>query len=242
VTACGVPQHTSAFARRAPCIWTLLSNLSGTVKIAEKGPAAGSRSFPACISPRADSDFQQDVWRRDAPGGDEKVVNIRKETPADIPSVRRLNDVVFAFTVEGTIVDALRENCPGVLSLVAMDGVRIVGHIFFSPVEIDGMSSNEAMGLGPMAVLPDCQRKGIGAALVAAGLRELEKSGCAVVVVLGHAGYYPRFGFVPASRYRLQSQWPGIHDDVFMVKFFKNEQAGLVSGTVRYRKEFDAAV
>jgi putative acetyltransferase len=169
-------------------------------------------------------------------------VNIRKETPADIPSIRRLNDLVFAGPVEGTIVDAVRESCPGALSLVAVEGDRIVGHLFFSPVEIDGMSGNEAMGLGPLAVLPDLQRQGIGAALVAAGLRELEKSGCAVVVVLGHAGYYPRFGFVPASRHRLHSQWPDIPDDVFMVRFLKNEKAGLVSGAVRYRKEFDAAV
>jgi putative acetyltransferase len=174
--------------------------------------------------------------------GRTNIMNIRKETPADFPSIRRLNDLVFAGPVEGTIVGAVRENCPGALSLVAVAGDRIVGHLFFSPVEIDGMSGNEAMGLGPLAVLPDFQRQGIGAALVAAGLRELEKSGCAVVVVLGHAGYYPRFGFVPASRYRLHSQWPGIPDDVFMVRFLKNEKAGPLSGTVRYRKEFDAAV
>jgi putative acetyltransferase len=149
---------------------------------------------------------------------------------------------VFAGPVEGTVVDALRESCPDALSLVAVEGDRILGHIFFSPVEIGGLSGVEAMGLGPMAVLPDFQRKGIGAALVAAGLRELEKSGCAVVVVLGHAGYYPRFGFVPASRFRLKSQWPGIPDDVFMARFLRNEKAGLVNGTVRYRKEFDAEV
>ena len=169
-------------------------------------------------------------------------MNTRKETPADVPSIRRLNDLVFAGPVEGTIVDALRESCPDALSLVAVEGDRIVGHIFFSPVAINGLSGVEAMGLGPMAVLPDFQRKGSGAALVAAGLRELEKSGCAVVVVLGHAGYYPRFGFVPASRFRLHCQWPGVPDEVFMVRFLKNEKAGLVNGTVRYRKEFDAAV
>jgi putative acetyltransferase len=166
---------------------------------------------------------------------------IRTEIPEDIPEIRRLNDLAFHGPVEGSIVDALRERCPDVLSLVAVEGGRIVGHLFFSPVTINGMTGNEAMGLGPMAVLPKFQRKGIGKALINEGIRKLEQSGCAVVVVLGHTEYYPQFGFVPASHYGLKSQWEGIPADVFMVRFLKKEKIGLVSGIVRYQPEFDTA-
>ncbi len=166
---------------------------------------------------------------------------IRKEIPTDIPDIRRLNDLAFHGPVEGSIVDALRERCPDVLSLVAVQGGRIVGHLFFSPVEINGITGTEAMGLGPMAVLPKFQRKGIGKALINEGIRMLEQSGCAVVVVLGHTEYYPQFGFVPASQYGLKSQWEGIPADVFMVRFLKKEKIGLVSGIVRYQREFGTA-
>jgi len=167
---------------------------------------------------------------------------IRKEATKDIQEIRRLNDLVFAGPLEGTIVDAIRGRCTDPLSLVAVDGDQIIGHIFFSPVAINGMKGIEAMGLGPMAVLPEYQRKGIGKALITKGIRELEKAGCVVVVVLGHADYYPRVGFAPASRYGLKCQWEEILDDVFMVRFLNRDRIGKTSGIVRYRKEFDAAV
>ncbi len=167
-----------------------------------------------------------------------KVI-IRKEIPADIPEIRRLNDLAFHRPVEGSIVDALRERCQDVLSLVAVEGSMIVGHLFFSPVDVKGMTGTEAMALGPMDVLPKFQRKGIGKALINEGIRRLEQSGCAVVVVLGHTEYYPRFGFVPASQYGLKSQWEGIPADVFMVRFLKKEKIGLATGIVRYQREFD---
>jgi putative acetyltransferase len=125
---------------------------------------------------------------------------------------------------------------------VAVEGDKIIGHIFFSPVAINGMKGIEAMGLGPIAVLPEYQRKGIGNALIEKGIRELEKAGCAVVVVLGHAEYYSKFGFAPASRYGLKCQWEGILDDVFMVRFLDRERIGKTTGIVRYRNEFDTAV
>ena len=68
-----------------------------------------------------------------------------------------------------------------------------------------------------MAVTPDRQRQGIGSELVQAGLEILRKQGCPFVIVLGHPAFYPRFGFVPASRYGLISQWEGVPDAAFMV-------------------------
>ncbi len=168
-------------------------------------------------------------------------MKIRKESPADLPEIRRLNDLVFAGSAEGSIVDAVRTSCPSALSLVAVERERIIGHVFFSPVTIEGMTGNKAMGLGPMCVHPDFQRNGIGTALVTEGIYELETLGCAVVVVLGHPEYYPRLGFVPANRHGLKCQWEGVPDDVFMVRFLEADMAGAVRGVVRYQKEFETA-
>jgi putative acetyltransferase len=105
--------------------------------------------------------------------------------------------------MEADIVDALRSSCPEALSLVAIQDTHVVGHMLFTPVTIDGASIVGGMGLAPMAVLPEKQRLGIGSRLVRAGLEQLRHVGCPFVIVLGHPEYYPRFGFLPASRFGL---------------------------------------
>ncbi len=167
---------------------------------------------------------------------------IRKETAKDFRDIRELHDRVFSGPTEGSIVDGIRKGNPDALSLVAVVNDRIVGHIFFSPVAIGGLDAIPAMGLGPMAVLPEHQKQGIGAALVTRGIQLLQESGCAMVFVLGHAGYYPRFGFSPASRHGFTCQWDGAPDDAFMVKFLRKEYDGVVGGTVEYLPEFNEAV
>jgi putative acetyltransferase len=93
------------------------------------------------------------------------------------------------------------------ISLVpVLDGL-VVGHIFFSPVSIESESSIfTAMGLTPMAVLPEYQRQGFGSQLVREGLKECLRIGHNIVVVLGHPEYYPRFGFTPAKPKGLRSE------------------------------------
>ncbi len=98
------------------------------------------------------------------------------------------------------------------------------------------------MGLAPMAVLPERQRQGIGYRLVEAGLRILRKQDCPFVIFLGHPGFYPRFGFVPASQYGLTCQWEGVPDAVVMVLVFDEAAMAGVTGVARYRDEFGAAM
>ena len=107
-----------------------------------------------------------------------------------------MNRLAFEQDQEGNIVDALRSNGAALASLVATDTEKIVGHIMYSPASI-GLLSGAA--LGPMAVRPDYQRHGIGHRLVEWGNRMLKDSGCPFIIVVGHAAYYPRFGFKPAS-------------------------------------------
>jgi putative acetyltransferase len=171
------------------------------------------------------------------------MIEVREEQREDALEVRKVNERAFGQMTEAFIVDALRKNCGDLLSLVAVDSDRLVGHILFSPVviECEGWTIS-GMGLAPMAVLPEYQRRGIGTALVHAGVRALNERRCPFVIVLGHAGYYPRFGFERASRYAIRSQWEGVPDEAFMVLMLDKAAMQNVSGIARYRAEFDAAV
>jgi putative acetyltransferase len=93
------------------------------------------------------------------------------------------------------------------------------------------------LGLAPMAVLPSRQRGGIGSALVRDGLERCRLSGVQAVVVLGHAEYYPRFGFIPASRARLRCEYD-VPDDVFMVCELEEGSLAGKAGTIRYHPAF----
>ena len=168
---------------------------------------------------------------------------IRKEETEDIAGIRLVNQRAFGQPQEADIVDALRDACPEGLSFVAVEEDRIVGHVLFSPVTIhspDGVV--KGMGLAPMAVMPEHQRRGIGTKLVRAGLAALKESSCPFVIVLGHPEYYPRFGFVPASGRGLRCQWDGVPDAAFMVFILDEFAMRGVSGVARYRSEFDAAM
>lgn len=100
-----------------------------------------------------------------------------------------------------------------------------------------GLLALRIMGLAPMAVAPEHQRRGIGSALVRAGLEQCRQLGVGAVAVLGHPAYYPRFGFVPSARFGIGSEYE-VPEDVFMVLEL---QAGVLlsgSGTATYHAAF----
>jgi putative acetyltransferase len=143
-------------------------------------------------------------------------MRIRTAVPEDAAGIRAVNVSAFGTTAEADLVEALCERAAPIISLVAdADGV-IVGHILFTPMTLDADRELKVMGLAPMAVATGRQRQGIGGALVRAGLDECWHLGAAAVAVLGHAEYYPRFGFAPASKLGLMSQYD-VPDDVFMI-------------------------
>lgn len=166
-------------------------------------------------------------------------MTIRPERPEDAPQVRNINELAFGQSVEADLVEALQQACPDSLSLVAEDR-GVVGHILFTPVVVENAGRRlVGMGLAPMAVLPEHQRRGVGSQLVRQGLEILHERGCPFIVVVGHPEYYPRFGFEPASMHGLTSQWDGVPDAAFMVVILDEHAMAGVSGVARYREEFD---
>ena len=164
-------------------------------------------------------------------------ITIRPEQFRDADHVHTVNQRAFDGPDEAAIVDAVRA-APDAISLVAADGDRVVGHILFTPVRIEGSTSAiRAAGLAPMAVLPEYQRRGIGSRLVNAGLDACRASGYDIVVVVGHPEYYPRFGFVPGSTKGLECEYP-VPANVFMVVELRSGSLDGVRGLVRYLPEF----
>src|SRR5688572_9883790 len=136
-----------------------------------------------------------------------RSILVRPETSSDRAAVRDVNERAFGQPDEANLVEALHSAGVATVALVAEVANTVVGHILFSPVEVERRAGERLVGLAPMAVLPTHQRRGIGSALVRAGLRECEAAGHAGVVVLGHPGYYPRFGFRPAHLFGLRCEY-----------------------------------
>ena len=164
-------------------------------------------------------------------------MQIRPERRTDIPRIRAVNLEAFETSTEADLVDALRTQAEPIVSLVAEDGEAIVGHILFSPVTLIAHPELRIIGLAPMAVVPAKQRQGIGSALVHEGLKQCRALGFGVVIVLGHAGYYPRFGFMRASHVGLGCEYE-VPEEVFMVLELEPGALQGKSGTIRYHPAF----
>jgi putative acetyltransferase len=167
------------------------------------------------------------------------MITIRKEQPTDIEAIYQVNHLTFGQLVEPELVNRLRQSGGLSLSLVAVVNEQIVGHLAFSPVTIESHGIyQQAVGLAPIAVLPSFQRQGIGSLLVTKGIEEMAKLDYALVIVLGHPEYYPRFGFVPTKPYNLtwEREAP---EEAFMVKELKPGILSQVKGIVKFHPEFD---
>jgi putative acetyltransferase len=166
-------------------------------------------------------------------------MEVQAEKLEDLEAIRRVNVAAFGRESEADLVDQLRGTA-STFSFVAVESEQIIGHIFFSPVAIEGECEDSLfiLGLAPMAVLPEHQRKGIGSALIQHSLEECARLGCKAVVVLGHPTYYPRFGFIPAKEKGLGCEYP-VPDEVFMVLELESGALEGCTGMVKYRSEFN---
>lgn len=170
------------------------------------------------------------------------MIYIHPETTADHEAIDDVNTKAFGRQAEADLVRTLRQEGALLLSLVAVCDEQLVGHIAFSRARLERMgASQEVMALGPMAVMPDVQRKGIGSQLVRAGLNALGAAGQGLIFVLGHPTYYPRFGFEPARRYGIACQFD-VSAEAFMVCVLDEAhlEASAAGSTLIYHPAFEA--
>lgn len=166
------------------------------------------------------------------------MIEIRAEKTADIEAIYEVNKLAFGKAAEAELVNKLREADAIIISLVAVKDEKIVGHALFSPITIEDHDSQTAAGvaLGPIAVHPDYQRQGVGSLLIQAGIQQLRDAGHNALIVLGHADYYPRFGFAPASQFNITSEYH-VPDEVFMAQML-DKTAIAPAGLAKYHPAF----
>jgi putative acetyltransferase len=164
---------------------------------------------------------------------------IRSETAADLEAIREVNRLAFGQHAEARLVDALRDGGYARASLVAEANGQVVGHILFSDLAIITETGTvAALALAPMAVLPAFQKQGIGSALVRKGLEYCRNQGHAIVIVLGHANFYPRFGFSAKLAEALSSPFGG--GESWMALELAPGSLDGVAGQVQYPPQFSS--
>lgn len=169
------------------------------------------------------------------------AVTIRAAIDADRDAIDALHRAAFATTEfgyqgEAELVRALDADSDILVSLVAEKAGSVAGHMVFSrmTVEADGQQLSGA-GLAPVAVEPALHGQGIGEALIRAGIAALREQGCAISFVLGHEGYYPRFGYSPELAARFASPFAGPH---FMAMMLDSDAAWPLGGRADYAPAF----
>ncbi len=169
-------------------------------------------------------------------------INIRRETPADIEAIFRIEAAAFEGEAHAELVNLLRADDALLLSHVAVLNDEIVGHAAYSRLTVtDGDHVQFFPALGPIGVEPRFQGVGIGSALVRAGLGAMRDMGHGLLFLVGSPGYYPRFGFQPALPLGFSSDYvkPGGPHEHFMVAVLDERLPDRVRGHVRFHPAFD---
>lgn len=171
-----------------------------------------------------------------------RVVRITEASAGDLEDVLQVERLAFG---EEEVADLVRDlvddrSAHPLLSLLAREGDRPVGHVLFTAARVEGASDAVTVSiLAPLAVVPESQGQGLGGRLIEHGVRRLSESGVGLVFVLGHPGYYPRHGFEPAHRLGLAAPYPVSPEDAWMVRALRPGFIGRVRGTIACAKAMD---
>lgn len=169
------------------------------------------------------------------------AIMIRAETPQDIETIYKIEAAAFEGEAHAELVNLLRAEDELILSHVAELSGEAVGHAAYSLVTVtDGDIAKRFPALGPIGVLPRCQGRGVGSALVRAGLEAMSDMGYGLLFLVGSPLYYPRFGYQPAQPLGFTSDYvedDGRHEH-FMVAILGEGALGDVRGHVRFHDAF----
>jgi len=166
---------------------------------------------------------------------------IRPETSADYEAIAKVVEAAFGRENEARLVGLLREPPSYVpaLALVAEEAGRIVGHVMISYATLRREHDEvRVLSLAPLAVLPECQKEGIGAALMREGIARADALGEPLIVLLGHPAYYPQFGFERARQHGIEPPSAHIPDAAFMMLRLANYDRSL-RGDIVYSPAFE---
>ena len=167
-------------------------------------------------------------------------MKIREDDLADTEAIWNINADAFETEAEANLVNVLRDSGCTFISLVAEADNKAVGHILFTPVELtENKNTLKIIGLAPMAVLHQYQNKGIGSKLVKTGIEHCKSKNYDAIVVLGHPGYYPKFGFVPSVTYGIKSEYE-VPDEAFMILELVPNSLKDHQGIIRYHELFNS--
>lgn len=167
-------------------------------------------------------------------------MEIRKSTYSDRVHIEKIHTIAFGEKEGPEIADLVNglfedHTAKPLLSLVAVENGRLMGHILFTKAVLSGEDKPVSVQLlAPLAVLPDDHSKGVGSKLIKEGLHQLKNAGVELVFVLGHPDYYPRCGFATAGSLGFEAPYP-IPDknaDAWMVQALKEGIIGTVKGKV----------
>ena len=165
------------------------------------------------------------------------MTELRAERPEDAVAIRAVLATCFPTEAEARLVELLRAAGHLPVSLVAVGDEGLIGHVAFSPVTLERRAVvGRGVGLAPLAVLEAHRRRGVGAALVRAGLDACATAGFGWVVVLGDPAYYARFGFRPAADAGLRGEYGG--GPAFQVLELRSGSLPVAAGLVRSAPEF----
>lgn len=173
-------------------------------------------------------------------------MNIRSAAESDLQDVLTIESRAFGYDKEAELVAELLKDptAEPLLSLLAFDADKPVGHILFTKVGLvdgDAPVSVSASILAPLAVIPEYQSQGVGGKLIQEGLKILAESGVELVFVLGHPDYYPRHGFAPAGVHSLEAPYPipAEYAGAWMARELKSGLIGSVKGKVAIAQALD---
>ena len=168
------------------------------------------------------------------------MIEIRQENQKDYEEVYMVVKTAFETAEhsdgnEQDLVVDLRNSDSFIpeLSLVAVKEDKIVGYILFTKIEIE---NHEEIALAPLAVLPEYQKQGIGSMLIEQGHKIAKQLGYHYSIVLGSENYYPKFGYIPATQYRIQAPFDVANENFMAMKL--NDTDIEITGVVQYAKEF----
>ena len=173
---------------------------------------------------------------------DLRPLEIREEAPGDLLQIRHVNQLAFERTAEADLIDRLRQTCPDFDFLRSRSRqADCRAYLVYACLVGNTKRPSRGDGLGSAVGFAGLPKAGHWGKLIQAGLGQMQKLGWPFVIVLGHPGYYPRFGFETASKYGIRCEYDAVPEEAFMIIVFDPSCLPPGDAVAHYRPEWAEA-